>query len=413
MDKTQTLDQLLIQLYKRLDIYDTSLQDNCLNCKYCWEGMEERKWSDLEVEAYLDDDDTDPTKLYMPWIGEHYNKQRLLIIGINMNHYGGTYAQRIIVDEWVRTQLKEGKKMILRNEDYSGSHFWHRVPSYSSVLIEQSGNMEFDWDEDGFPSGESLSQTFEYFSITNSVKCSPKGEKSKPTSQMWDKCLSHILKEEIKILNPHQILILGSSENFYYFKNEILDKPENVAIEEFNYFKKGKASINNNIVEFYSVIHPTARGGNAKYLIQEFKEFVYYDKAYLIEELKKQLQVLGYELEISNSKFGSANSGFYLKIPGWNKFSIGFEFEMAWANSFFYGLKRIELTDDFNLELLKQIHSALNMQESPTGYWPFWKWNKYKNWNDQTFKDIETGLFLKNIKEIADDIILKTKDLDL
>lgn len=413
MDIISILDPLLIQSYQNLGVNDISLQDNCLNCNICWNGIENRKWDDKELEDYFEENDTDTTKIYLPWIGDYFESQKLLIIGINMNEYGGTYAQRKIVGDWVRSGLLEGKKRILKNDNYAGTFYWYMAPAYASVLIEKKGSMVVNWNDDGAPNPKSLSDTLDYFSITNSIKCSPKGEKSKPSSQMWENCLTHILKQEIKILKPTQILILGTTENFYYFKNKILDQPFDTSIKESGNFRKGQGTIDNNSVEFYSVIHPTAFGGNKNSLIQEFKEFVYSSKIYLIDEFMNQLNKLGYEYEVSNSRFGSENSGFYFKIPGWKNFSIGFEFELGWANSFFYGLINNNVDDTTNSELAQMISARFNMNGEQTNRWPYWEWSEYRNWNDKAFLDIQSGSLLQYVKQTIENIMSKTKDLSL
>lgn len=57
----------------------------------------------------------------------------------------------------------------------------------------------------------------------NHIKCSPKGDRSAPSSSMWENCGVHVLKKEIEILSPEFLWVLGKGDNIYYLKNKVLN----------------------------------------------------------------------------------------------------------------------------------------------------------------------------------------------
>ena len=124
--------------------------------------------------------------------------------------------------------------------------------------------MKPSWGDDDFPSKEDVVKAFEYFAITNSIKCSPKlsdnNDKSKPTVGMWENCPSFILKEEIRVLKPNKILICGNSDNFIYFNQNVLDSPGNY--KNYSLTQKGLGKIDGREIEIFVVPHPTSFGGN-------------------------------------------------------------------------------------------------------------------------------------------------------
>ena len=265
-------DSPLKELYERLGIFNRSLQDHCFNCENCWKAAQEGKWNRDDIEECIDEHGTDPTHIYLPWIGPRYEETRLLALGINMNQFGGLNSLRELVSPWVKKDLADGKTRILKNDNYSGTFYWHRVPSYVLALLERDGIVQPEWTDSGFPNAADLANALDYFAITNSIKCAPRWHKSKPTADMWQHCPGEILREELRILLPKKLLILGHTDNYYYFNAQVLDKGTNKLDIDKGYLKKGSGKIDGREVEFFVIVHPTARGGNSHALMRELRE---------------------------------------------------------------------------------------------------------------------------------------------
>ncbi len=193
--------------------------------------------------------------IYKPYIGRKYAKNRVLCLGINFNDYGDELDAMIKLMELAKSEFKLGKKQIFKNTGYQGSIVYHRMLAYTQIWMNSNSHfsLSVDWT---FPS-ESLVDTLECVAITNTIKCSPKGNNSAPLPNMWENCPKHILKNEINILKPKRILLLGKSENYKSFFN-ILSHPKR--IKENISFKIFNASIQNNNFEILVAPHPSYEG---------------------------------------------------------------------------------------------------------------------------------------------------------
>jgi hypothetical protein len=249
--------QKLEKLYSSLEVLNVPLETKCKHCKTCWSGIEKRMWKDGT--GYI----------YSPWIGNSYDELKMLVLGINMNSHGG-YDAATGLAEYSKEAVLNGKRKINFDNDpsdYAGTFYWHRVPAYIVAFLENESIMKPTWKSDGYPSNEDTSKAFNYFAITNSIKCSPRklssiqNDRSKPTNQMWENCGGFILKEEIKILKPEKVLICGTSDNASYFINKVLDSPCDFNTNKL--VQNGLGKIDGRELEIFIVPHPTSFGGNS------------------------------------------------------------------------------------------------------------------------------------------------------
>ena len=201
-----------------------SLYKGCKFADKCWAGIDERKPDNEEVKwSYLS----------FPWIGEKYYKNKILILGINTYEGGGFEYNTQIITE-ARAELEEGKKRINfgyvfpDGKKYAGTFLWHRIACYTMAIREA---IYCDSDdiygvlnlEDKIKDNRKIAAEYENNSFLNHVKCSPKRDRSNPTTSMWKNCGAHVLKHEIELLTPDYLLVLGVGDNINYLKNNVLD----------------------------------------------------------------------------------------------------------------------------------------------------------------------------------------------
>lgn len=259
MSSRDDLYERLQTFYRSQGILDTPLQNTCKHCASCWKGIEARKW----------DSASEAARIYLPYIGEKYEEARILCLGINMNEFGGLWAESNLA-AMARQRIIEGKRRIrFDNPNYAGTFFWHRVPVYVSIELIRLGIQSESLTQEDFPSKENIAGSFDYFAISNSVKCSPIGEKSVPTESMFSNCTTHILKDEIRILKPRVILVLGNSANRGALKNAIEGE---IAWEQFKNIFLGKVFSPEGIVEVICMPHPTSFSGNSADLAKRLRE---------------------------------------------------------------------------------------------------------------------------------------------
>lgn len=249
----------LEKFYSSENILNVPLEKYCMHSDSCWKGIEDRG---RIVETSETESNLEHSNLYIPWIGEKYDKLKLVILGINMNDCGGYDAEESLALSAKDAILQGQKRINFGNHDYHGTMFWHRVAAYAVAFMESAGIIKPNWQDDDFPSKEDISLAFEYFAITNSIKCSPKSTKdskdrSKPTGAMWNNCPSYILKKELETLAPEKILLTGISDNANYFNNKVLDQPCNLI--KLENIKHGIGLLNGKKIEIFVVPHPSIR----------------------------------------------------------------------------------------------------------------------------------------------------------
>lgn len=246
------------QFYLDKGIFDTPLHESCIHKENCWKGLEEKIPKG------------ERSKIYLPYIGGKYNELRILIIGINMNNYGGTDAAKYLINK-TKEELCKGKKKLFSNTNYKGSMLFYQIAKYSNILYKSQKSKQEN----------NLANSLDYIAYTNHIKCSPDDDSerfqkggnpnSKPNYNMWSNCGTHILKNEIDILKPKYIFILGKSSNLHHF-NEIynwsLEKRESHG-EITKYY----LDLDNEKIGCFVFPHPGVPKGIKKSLFTDFEMF--------------------------------------------------------------------------------------------------------------------------------------------
>ena len=191
--------------------------------------------------------------IYLPYIGKNYDKYRILCLGINLNDYGDSlYAMRELTAFAVE-KLKDGKKQL-----QGSSLVPHRTYTYAAIWLIKSGL--FSNDILGDISNEILLKALDYIAITNTVKCSTEEKKGYPYFNMWNNCSENILLEELNILKPKRIILIGNSRNYNILQG-FLSNVSELKLEGSCYYFTGELS--GNQIEVLVVKHPASPGGSS------------------------------------------------------------------------------------------------------------------------------------------------------
>ena len=84
---------------------------------------------------------------------------------------------------------------------------------------------------------------------------------------MWEHCGNYILKNEIELLQPNKILVLGNSDNFNYLNYKVLDKV--ISLKWKGKVGIGNGYVNKKPVELIVVPHPASFGGNSSEIMND------------------------------------------------------------------------------------------------------------------------------------------------
>ncbi|MDR1829917.1 MAG: hypothetical protein LBQ76_04015 [Candidatus Fibromonas sp.] len=257
--------QKIEELYKSNGLNDEELiHEACFHREKCW------------AKASVEKKDNKKNKIALPYIGDKF-KGDLLCIGLNFNEYGEkdahknliSDARKLLTEGKIRINFNLGKKAYVGTSSYYvGTFLFHRMSVYANIILD---HYKYENDEilslDNrilYYSRDYLADIYSELIFLNAIKCSPKGEKSKPFNSMYQNCFDNILCKEIKIIKPKNILVFDK-----YISELIKNKfgcTNNISRQKMEYYK---IAIENTLVNVYRVIHPQGFGGNSKKLITE------------------------------------------------------------------------------------------------------------------------------------------------
>ena len=257
-----------LELYKKLRlISDDSLplpiHQVCSHRERCWEGSNDR----------FPPDDEESSHISRPWVGPRYEELRLATIGVNLNGYGGLDALVDLTEE-AKEKISDGWRKVrfgAEYKDYSGSFLWHRLGSYSTAFAEFFDLIKATWGDDGYPEVEDVSSAFDFIAFLEHIKCSPIGENSKPTAAMWENCGAHILRQELLLLKPAHILVLGTSDNSSNLHDMVFDSGWQDCVQ-IGEVLRAKGKIGGSPVTIWVVRHPTSYGGASNSIVQDLRK---------------------------------------------------------------------------------------------------------------------------------------------
>jgi hypothetical protein len=209
-----------------------------------------------------------------PWVGRKYNELGLLVIGINTNDAGGEGALTNLVERAREKLLDDPLRRLVfadRQHGYRGSLFYHRAGSCafefakSAKLLEEPSEMS----PDGFPCNGDIAHAYDYVTYTNHIKCTLRGDRGRPTHQMWEMCGGHVLAREVSILQPRYILILGMADNWWYFYQKVLNGRALPPAQGNGEVRQDEVEMYGKAVRILLVPHPIRMGPNVFTIIRQ------------------------------------------------------------------------------------------------------------------------------------------------
>lgn len=165
---------------------DAPLNVVCPNGRSCWGSESPRSPDRAGVSA--------------PWIGTRYPDRRICVIGMNFDDWGGLPAHWEVTS-WHVEAMRRG----LPGKD--GRFFAAGAMSYvAAIEASRDGELDSAWEP---PTYEELAAYWAACVFLQTVKCSPCGNRSQPFEPMYSNCPSLLLRDELEILDPEVVVLLG------------------------------------------------------------------------------------------------------------------------------------------------------------------------------------------------------------
>lgn len=213
----------------------------CPNHMPCWA----QRGSDDEYP------DVDKAGISAPFIGADYDARRICIVAINLKGGGG------LQDVWYTSGLHINAQRAGR-KSFDNRPFAYAMVTYAR-LVEGSldGEMPDDWRD---PEPEALVSTWDSCAFVEAVKCAPKTHRGQPYTPMYAECPPFLLIEELKILAPRVVLLLGRGP-LRDAVRPLLDVEWDsypAALAHPGSIERDKFKLNDRPVELFSCNHPAS-----------------------------------------------------------------------------------------------------------------------------------------------------------
>lgn len=165
---------------------DEPLKRICAHGVDCWDDNEPRCPERAGVSA--------------PWIGDRYADRRICVIGMNFDDWGGLNGHWEAT-AWHIEAMRHGQP------GKNGTLFAAGAMSYvAAVDAAMDGDLSVHWEPAPYVQ---LADMWQSCAFLQTVKCSPAGNRSNPYAAMFQNCPSFLLREELEILAPEVVLVLG------------------------------------------------------------------------------------------------------------------------------------------------------------------------------------------------------------
>jgi hypothetical protein len=245
--------KLLVRL---LDLYESkglfcdgrpaALCDVCPNGTPCWKeagrGVRRRPRKREESED---------GSVCLPWVGRDYSKGGVAVLGINPNMAHNDPTDLLIEHgiTWERHVVT-----LSRNLDRDeGSRFGFGAMRSAAALVDL-----LDGQRPRHREPAELVDTVARVARLQAVKCVPRNEASRPLRGMWKHCPRLLLEDELDVLRPRFLLVLGADPRW--------------AVEQLSGYRdlrcratgvrRGRLAYRGWSAEVYAIHHP-AHGGEA------------------------------------------------------------------------------------------------------------------------------------------------------
>lgn len=188
--------QSLLELYEEEGLLSDEgearpLFTDCDRCSDCWTAGDKRP------------DVGDPAGIAVPWVGPGYKKSRLCVAGLNGNKYGNLGATWWITKCDIEARRGHAE---WAGEPTSVHPFYPHTARFIAGLLTETS----DFDPNAPVVGSECADLWDSVSFLEAVKCSPhSGSRGSPTPAMVENCPPRYLRQELMVLKPQVLLVVG------------------------------------------------------------------------------------------------------------------------------------------------------------------------------------------------------------
>lgn len=174
-----------------------ALHECCPNADDCWRDTTDRKPVRHQQNGAV----------MLPWIGEQYEPGRgLVVLAVNPNIAPDDVSDLLF--EYSISWERHHKTLAGGSERDEGSLFAYNSTRAAAAVLDY-----LDGSKTRQRSPQELAPVLHRTARLQSVKCVPRLESSKPMAAMWRNCPPFLLADELDLLRPAAVLVLGTEAN--------------------------------------------------------------------------------------------------------------------------------------------------------------------------------------------------------
>jgi hypothetical protein len=142
----------------------------------------------------------------LPWVGPSYEQWGVVVVAINLRGYGGLMANWEI--KTGRNLGKPGEIGALRDghQKVNNSMFAYATGAYVDAVMCSLEGSQY---ESELPESTRCADALEGCAFLEAFKCSPANHLSRPGRAMVENCPPQYLLDELQLLEPRAIVVLG------------------------------------------------------------------------------------------------------------------------------------------------------------------------------------------------------------
>lgn len=185
----------------------------------------------------------------LPYVGPNYPARRIVVVGMNARDRG------LIDDEY--KAVREVVKTFERGERKWGGYFHFRAACAVAALAAAQDGVEPALR----PRPEALVDPLLSSARIQSVQCAPGPPSSRrsPTSRMWENCPPFVMADELELIQPRAVVLLGVETHRRFQELTSLRVRWSTSWREGNRcFARGSAQVRERRFPVFALSHPAS-----------------------------------------------------------------------------------------------------------------------------------------------------------
>lgn len=184
----------------------------------------------------------------VPWVGARYPATRICVVAINLDDWGGLDAHWYICHGY-------GDDLAAGRRGKGGLPFAHGVASYVDLVEASLARTRSV--SNAIPLPSAVAGAWNGCAFLEAVKCSPDRPSAEPLDPMWETCPSLLLLDELNVLRPRVVILLGRTRLRDPVRRLLVDRAELAYGTSPGHMERDAFRVDGEQVDLLTLNHPS------------------------------------------------------------------------------------------------------------------------------------------------------------